>query len=172
MINAKKPMPNQKKSKPTSTKFNNQIGGNVGMYYVCYKLSRLGWNVMPTARNAKGIDLLIYNEDGSITHTIQVKALSKRNPVPLGSSTANLFGDFFIICRYAMTDTPECFVLTPEEVKSLAFRSTKKMKDGATEKPSYWLQLPAYENLNFQGRWERIGEGQLKPRSTPDPTER
>ncbi len=30
----------------------NQVVGNVGLFYVCYKLSRLGWNVMPTARNA------------------------------------------------------------------------------------------------------------------------
>ena len=28
------------------------------MYYACYHLSKLGWNVMPTARNAKGIDII------------------------------------------------------------------------------------------------------------------
>jgi hypothetical protein len=30
-----------------------QITGNVGLYYCCYRLSQLGWNVMPTARNAR-----------------------------------------------------------------------------------------------------------------------
>jgi hypothetical protein len=34
---------------------NNQVVGNVGLFYVCYRLSRLGWNVMPTARNARGV---------------------------------------------------------------------------------------------------------------------
>ena len=34
-------------------KLDAQVVGNVGLYYVCYKLSRLGWNVMPTARNAR-----------------------------------------------------------------------------------------------------------------------
>ena len=29
-----------------------QLTGNVGLYYCCYRLSLLGWNVMPTARNA------------------------------------------------------------------------------------------------------------------------
>jgi hypothetical protein len=38
----------------------NQAVGNVGLYYVCYRLSCLGWNVMPTARNARGVDILIY----------------------------------------------------------------------------------------------------------------
>src|SRR5689334_2198993 len=30
---------------------NPQLTGNVGLYYCCYRLSLLGWNVMPTARN-------------------------------------------------------------------------------------------------------------------------
>ena len=34
-----------------------QITGNIGLYYTCYQLSRLGWNVMPTSRNARGIDI-------------------------------------------------------------------------------------------------------------------
>ena len=62
---------------------NQQTVGNIGLYYVCYRLSRLGWNVMPT-RNAKGIDILIYSQDASCTYTLQVKTLSRGSPVPLG----------------------------------------------------------------------------------------
>src|SRR5207344_3307142 len=62
---------------------NQQTVGNIGLFFVCYRLSRLGWNVMPTARNAKGVDILIYSQDGSRTRTIQVKTLSKGSPVPL-----------------------------------------------------------------------------------------
>jgi hypothetical protein len=36
-------------------KMNTQVVGNIGLYYVCYHLSRLGLNAMPTSRNAKGI---------------------------------------------------------------------------------------------------------------------
>jgi hypothetical protein len=32
----------------------NQVVGNIGMYYAAYRLSQQGWNVMPTARNARG----------------------------------------------------------------------------------------------------------------------
>lgn len=132
---------------------NNQIVGNVGMFYVCYRLSCFGWNVMPTARNAKGIDILIYNQDASKTHTIQVKALSQRSPVPLGGNLDGLLGDFFIICRNVASGTPECFVLTPAEVRALAFRGDK---DG---KISYWLHAKRYEAPEFHDKWDRIGHG-------------
>ncbi len=136
-------------------KSNNQVVGNVGMYFVCYHLSRMGWNVMPTARNAKGIDILIYSQDALKKFTIQVKALSKSSPVPLGGKLTNLFGDFFIICRRLETDTPQCFVLTPEEVQKLAHKGEK---DG---KMSYWLQPKHYATSDYLEKWDRIGRGDI-----------
>lgn len=127
--------------------------GNVGLYYVCYRLSRLGWNVMPTARNARGVDIIVYSQDATSFRTIQVKTLSKKNPVPLGSHLNNLFADFFVICRNVAKDNPECFVLTPEEVKALAHKGEK---DG---KISFWLQPGAYGTAQFLEKWERIGWG-------------
>src|SRR5205085_2932192 len=107
---------------PTSMKkesqSSNQVVGNAGLFFVCYRLSRLGWNVMPTARNAKGIDVLIYSQDAERKPTVQVKALSKRNPVPLGTKLDNLFGDFFVVCNHLESDPPTCYVLTPAEVVS------------------------------------------------------
>jgi hypothetical protein len=131
----------------------NQVIGNVGLYYVCYRLSLRGWNVMPTSRNAKGIDVLIYSQDALRMRTIQVKALSKPNPVPLGASVDHLFGDFFIICRNAIADAPECFVLEPGEVRALAHRAVKD------QKVSYWLQPKAYAVDKYREAWHRIGSG-------------
>ena len=131
-----------------------QVVGNIGLYYVCYHLSRRGWNVMPTSRNAKGIDLLIYSQDASRKWTVQVKALSKASPVPLGRSLDHLFGDFFVICRDAVGEkTPVCFVLTPAEVRDLAHRG---VRDGRV---SYWLQPKAYDVERYREAWERIGSG-------------
>ncbi len=135
----------------------NQVVGNVGLYFVCYRLSLRGWNVMPTSRNAKGIDVLIYSQDALRTRTIQVKALSKPNPVPLGSSLDHLFGDFFIICRNAIADEPECFVLEPAEVRALAHRGVKG------QKVSYWLQPKAYAIDKYREAWDRIGSGLSTP---------
>ena len=140
---------------PPPKKSNNQVIGNVGMYFVCYHLSKMGWNVMPTARNAKGIDILIYSQDAIQKLTIQVKALSKSSPVPLGGKLKNLFGDFFVICRRLETDTPQCFVLTPEEVKKLAHKGER---DGKT---SYWLQPKQYATSDYLEKWDRIGPGSI-----------
>lgn len=132
---------------------NQQTVGNIGLFYVCYRLSRLGWNVMPTTRNAKGIDILIYSQDASTIRTIQVKALSRRNPVPLGNKLDHLFADYVIICRHVIREVPECFVLTPNEVRCLAHKGEK---DGKT---SFWLQPREYEAEEFRENWERIGSG-------------
>jgi len=129
-----------------------QTVGNVGLYYVCYRLSREGWNVMPTARNARGVDVLIYSQDGSRTCSIQVKALSRRVPVPLGPNMEKFFGDWVVICRNVLAD-PQCFVLKPEEVRKLAHRGEK---DGRV---SYWLQPREYEADPYREAWARIGTG-------------
>lgn len=131
----------------------NSVVGNVGLYYVCYQLSRRGWNVMPTARNAKGIDLLAYSDDAKRVLSLQVKALSKRAPVPLGTSSNNFLAKYVVICRHVLSETPESFVLTPDEVDDLAHRGEK---DGRV---SYWLQPREYEAPAFREAWDRIGFG-------------
>lgn|SRR5690606_20897474 len=130
-----------------------QLIGNVGLYYCCYRLSLLGWNVMPTARNARGVDIIAYSRDASRFVGVQVKALSKRNPVPLGSSLDKIMGDFWVIVNKVATPTPSAFILLPSEVRERAHRSEK---DGRV---SYWLQPGAYEQDPFREAWERIGHG-------------
>ena len=130
-----------------------QLIGNVGLYYCCYRLSLLGWNVMPTARNARGVDIIAYSRDASRFVAVQVKALSKRNPVPLGSSLDKIMGDFWVIVNKVATPTPSAFILLPSEVRERAHRSEKNGR------VSYWLQPGAYEQDPFREAWERIGHG-------------
>src|SRR6476659_2851124 len=59
------------------------------MYHVARELSRRGWHVMPTVRNARGSDLYAASDDESVVLRIQSKALSKKVPVPLGISLAD-----------------------------------------------------------------------------------
>ena len=130
-----------------------QLTGNVGLYYCCYRLSLLGWNVMPTARNARGVDIIAYSRDASRFVGVQVKALSKRNPVPLGTSLDKIMGDFWVIVNKVAMPTPSAFVLLPSEVRERAHRGEK---DGRV---SYWLQPTDYEQDQFREAWERIGHG-------------
>lgn len=136
-------------------KLSPQITGNIGLYYCCYKLSLLGWNVMPTARNARGVDIIAYNEDATRMVAIQVKSLSKRNPVPLGPSLDKVSGDFWIIINKVATD-PCAFIMLPAEVKKQAWHNAK---DGKT---SYWLQPPSYDDPKYKEQWDRIGNGALE----------
>lgn len=130
-----------------------QITGNVGLYYCCYKLSLLGWNVMPTARNARGVDIIAYSIDASRFIGVQVKALSKRNPVPLGTNLEKCMGDFWIIVNKVATSSPSAFILLPSEVKTRAHRGEKEGR------VSFWLQPSAYEQDSFREAWQRIGPG-------------
>jgi hypothetical protein len=108
---------------------------------------------MPTARNAKGVDILIYSQDAKRKLSVQVKSLSKRDPVPFGTNLERLFADFLIICRRVVEDGPESFIITPEEIRRVVHRGEK---DG---KISYWLQPKDYEDQAFLERWDRIGSG-------------
>ena len=130
-----------------------QLTGNVGLYYCCYRLSLLGWIVMPTARNARGVDIIAYSRDASRIVGVQVKALSKRNPVPLGTSLDKIMGDFWVIVNKVATPTPSAFILLPSEVRERAHRGEK---DGRV---SFWLQPADYEQDQFREAWERIGHG-------------
>ena len=105
---------------------------------------------MPTARNARGIDLLIYNADASETRAIQVKALSKASPVPLGKTLSHVAADYWIICRNVISE-PEAFIMTPEEVRARAHRGEKEGR------VSYWLQPRDYAVDEFRERWDRLG---------------
>jgi len=133
-------------------KLDAQIVGNAGLYYTCFRLSLLGWNVMPTARNARGIDIVAYSRDGKRYLGIQVKSLSKRAPVPLGASIENLMGDWWVIIN-KLSSEPTAFILTPDEVKRLVHRGEK------AGRISYWLQPNSYEDDRFREAWERIGRG-------------
>jgi len=130
-----------------------QITGNVGLYYCCYRLSQLGWNVMPTARNARGVDIIAYNRDASSFFGIQVKALSKRDPVPLGPTIDKIMGHFWVIVNKVASSAPSSYILLPSEVRKLAHRGEK---DGRV---SYWLYPASYEADEFCEAWERIGHG-------------
>ncbi len=129
-----------------------QIISNVGLYYCCYKLSLLGWNVMPTSRNARGVDLIAYSADASRFIGVQVKSLSKRNPVPLGTSLEKCMGDFWVIINKAAS-CPTAFVLRPSEVKQRAHRGEKEGR------VSFWLQPADYDREEFREAWGRLGHG-------------
>ena len=134
-------------------KRNNSTVGNAGLFYCCYELARQGWNVLPTSRNAKGVDVVVYSSDGKKFRSVQVKTLSKKAPVPLGEKPTYDMAQFVIVCRLARDEQlPEVFVMTPAEVDKVRHQGDpKKSKAGKT---SFWLQPKGYEpHLNC---WKKL----------------
>jgi len=107
---------------------------------------------MPTSRNARGIDIIAYSTDGLRFIGVQVKALSKRNPVPIGTSLDKIMGDFWVIVKNVAQE-PCAFVVLPSEVKEKAHRGEKEGRI------SYWLQPVSYDTDEFREAWHRIGYG-------------
>lgn len=130
-----------------------QIVGNAGLFYVCHRLSTLGWNAMPTSRTARGVDVMCFSTDGKKKLLLQVKSLSKKNPVPLGKSLDRLMGDFWVIVTKATSTNPTCFILTPDQVKKMHHKGVKDGED------SYWLQPKQYAVDAYREKWEHIGRG-------------
>ncbi len=137
-----------------------QIVGNVGLYYACYRLSMLGWNVMPTARNARGVDIIAYDAAARHFLALQIKTLSKRAAVPLGDTLDDLLGDFWIILNRIAGAQPCSFIMRPSEVRDLAHRN---VRDG---RASFWLEPKAYEAERFAEKWERL-RGEVDVQSAP-----
>lgn len=134
-----------------STEFKNrhQFTGNAGLSYVAWQLSRRGWHVVPTIRNARGSDMLVTDADEVEKFGVQSKALSKRYAVPLGKSLDNLRSEWWIITIHANTDQPICFLMRQEEVKE---RASQDKNGGA-----FWLEPRDYDQEEFRDAWDRIG---------------
>lgn len=115
-------------------KLRSQITGNSGLYYVAWQLSRRGWHVMPTVRNARGSDLILVNDDETVFLGVQSKALSKRQAVGLGRGTDDLRSEWWVITVRANADEPVSFVMTLAEVRALA----KQDRNGG----AWWLDPP------------------------------
>lgn len=105
---------------------------------------------MPTMRNARGIDIVAYNQDCSVKITLQVKSLSKNDPVPIGSSLSKIMGDYWIIVTNLNQEQPDIYILTPDEVKEF---SRKSVQNGRT---FYWLRKIGYMKEEYKEKWERI----------------
>ena len=126
----------------------NQLVGNAGLYYVCYELSKRGWNAMSTSRNARGVDVVIYDQKGSNSHTIQVKTLSKRSPAHFGSNLNSLIAEHVFIVNNVFSE-PNLYIVDTPTAKSLIHEG---LKDG---RKSYWFQPNDYEQ--FKDNWAIIG---------------
>lgn len=143
-----------------------QHTGNIGLFYTCYQLSRKGWNVLPTSRNAKGADIIIYN--GKKKLGIQVKALSTKSNVPLGRCEFDESVDFWIVLMNIQDEENQKIYIIPQEdilqsketctsdnaYDHLVIRN-KARKDGSS---IYWMnhKFLSLEDSGYAEAWDRL----------------
>jgi len=132
-----------------SKNFPKQLTSNIGLFYVCLELSKLGWNVLLTSRNTKGVDLVIHSQEAKRTHTTQVKSLTGRE----AANASSLIADFIVICRKVLDCKPEIFILTKQEAATIIQVRTNK-----SGKQSQWLQYRNYEIFR-DNNWDKMGSG-------------
>jgi hypothetical protein len=133
-----------------------QSTGNMGLYLVCAQLTKRGWNVLLTSRNARGVDLVAYSDDGERWITVQVKALTEPADVGLGNNLQHLMAQYVVIARRVFEETPEYFITRADKAKSSAALDSQ-----------YWLARKEYEP--FRDCWEVIGDGFLRADTVSGP---
>jgi hypothetical protein len=96
--------------------------------------------------------------------TIQVKTLSKKTDVSLGStdvdSSANLMADYWVIVnniddirindQETSEKVPPAYILSRSEVEE---KASYDVKDG---KKSHWLQHKYYKDEKYLNKWDKI----------------
>lgn len=134
---------------------NKQRTGNIGLFYIGYKLSRFGWNVLPTIKNAKAIDMMAYNEKGDKI-SIQCKGCTNTESVGPFKNIEDIIADYYIISTDVYRK-PVTYILTKDDVLS----NLTKNKNG------YWLEKSRKKDNNFymkdefRERWDKIGYGYI-----------
>ncbi len=142
-----------------------QIIGNIGLFHVCYELSRRGFNVVPTSRNTRAVDIIVGAADFSKHVTVQVKATTinmgihvgskKKFPTKADALRATSLADFWVYVR-----------VEPKEGCAVKRVTVWRGNDGLLlrEMPSNWWfnpwDFPASVDAKVKKKWEKLtGDG-------------
>ena len=145
-----------------------QIVGNIGLYHVARELSRAGWNVMPTVRNAKGADLYACSEDERTILPMQVKAHSAiPQDTSLGLNPERLVTPWWVFVVNVRSDEITCYILTLDEIWQRMSRDpgTRSLKPESER--TFWLHRRFYnpgssdEMVEAKNAWYRLGTPRL-----------
>jgi len=152
----------------TTVSNDKQITGNIGLYHVARELSREGWNVMPTMRNAKGADLLAVSEDERTVHPIQVKAHSaKPLDVSLGLHPEQYVTPWWVFVAFARSLEPVCYVIRLSEILSLKTRDPGTRSVKAEHERLFWFHRRYYtpgsshELVGARNAWHLLGPARI-----------
>ncbi|WP_298400396.1 hypothetical protein [Sphingobium sp.] len=144
---------------------NRQLTGNAGVYHVARDLSRHGWNVMLTVRNARGADLYAVSQCERIAHPIQVKAHAGRpNEVRLGLAPELLVTPWWVFVADALSDRPISYLVPLDEIRQRMIRDPGTRSGKPEAERAWWFDRRFFtpgsdrELMDAREAWERLGD--------------
>lgn len=136
------------KKNPSGQTGKAQIMGNIGLYYTCMRLSAMELNVAPTARNAAGVDVIVYGQNSTKPVSIQVKTVKDKHRATIGKQDRKIHGNFWVVVadagKIGEEDRPSCYVLKASEV----------MNRRSTGGGNSWLMLGRFADC--RDAWGKI----------------
>ena len=140
----------------------NQITGNIGLYHVARELSREGWNVMPTVRNARSADLYAALEDERTIRPIQIKTHSgKPNDMGLDLRSRILVTPWWVFVVFAKTQNISCYVFKLDEILQLKVRDPGTRSGKPENERKFWFPRKYYTPGNESERTDRLNAWHL-----------
>jgi hypothetical protein len=136
-----------------------QMTGMCGVYLVAAELSRLGFIVSPTSRNARGADLLVTDQTCCIAWSVQVKTNKKpANFWLVGKHARNLKSDShaYVFVNLKGDGRPECIVASSTHVAS-------KVKVKTSTTGSVWYEFRRVDRPCEEEGWGLFGNPQAGP---------
>jgi len=141
-----------------------QITGNIGLYHVARELSLAGWNVMPTARNARGADLFAASEDERLVWPLQVKTHGgKPQDTPLGLNPEKLVTPWWVFVVLARTPGIACYLFSLEEILERKVQDSGTRSGKPEHERNFWFHRKYYtpgdedEVKEALNAWHRLG---------------
>lgn len=147
-------------------KLSKQLSGIAGEYYVAAELSRRGYLAAITLRNSDGIDILVSNQSGERTFSIQVKTTQNKRKWILGKkveedTAANKFY-IFVNIPNELNSLPEYLIVRAKDLAKNIFEGHRNWlketgKNGRIRKDSNARQFdPRYFPKNELLNWEEL----------------
>lgn len=106
-------------------KLSKQLSGIAGEYYVAAELSRRGYLAAITLRNSDGVDILVSNDSGEKTFSIQVKTTQNKRKWILGKKVENdkTENKFYVFVNIPneLNSLPEYYIVRAKDLAESIF---------------------------------------------------
>lgn len=140
------------------------LTGVAGEYYVAAELWRKGYIASLTSKNTKGIDLLVSNQDGNRSASIQIKTNSTGLcSWILNKKSEEEYNDklFYVFVDLKDNDYPKYYVVKTNIVADYIRENHKKWlailgKKGQSKKDTNMRKFDLYDDV-YKDAWDMLG---------------